>query len=389
MIPFQRDGQKRPKYQMLADWVRQQVQTGELQPEQQLLSYAEIEAQLGFSQNTVERAYAILEEEGLIYRAHGRGVFVKTREAARSDTGFIGYIDKEFKTSKNFFYYTLLMRGAQQVADEAGKQLVVISSVESFTKWEHLEGVVLCSAGHDPSFSGNVMRGLIPDHLAVVNSLLPDKIIPSVVADDSAGIFQAIEHLVGLGHRRIAYLSQVHYEPRCEHPLVQIRHQAYLNALHHHLILPQPEWVYSPRFTENLEYYNYGFQGMSEWLQEGWKQLGCTAILAHNDLTALGAIDALHHAGISVPEEVSVVGFDGVEISQTAAYHLTTVRVPLQEIGTTTMKVLLQHIQNPLRTPKVTTCPVELVTGGTTGPLLASPTPHRLAVRAGAITAAS
>jgi len=88
---------------------------------------------------------------------------------------------------------------------------------------------------------------------------------------------------------------------------------------------------------------------MSAWLRDesanGWQKINCTALLCHNDETTMGALQALREAGLRVPDDVSVVGFDGLEIGEYSHPRLTTVEMPLREIGAAAVAMLLRQIE--------------------------------------------
>ena len=86
-------------------------------------------------------------------------------------------------------------------------------------------------------------------------------------------------------------------------------------------------------------------EAMQQWIDDSWKETGCTALLCHNDETALGAIQALQAAAINVPHDVSVVGFDGTNFCELTTPKLSSVKVPLREIGATAVELLLQQIE--------------------------------------------
>jgi len=83
---------------------------------------------------------------------------------------------------------------------------------------------------------------------------------------------------------------------------------------------------------------------MKSWLAEGWAEAGFTAFLAHNDDTAIGAMEALSEAGYSVPGDVSVIGFDDQPSGQFHRPRLTTVNPQLREIGALAVDMLRQQI---------------------------------------------
>ena len=107
---------------------------------------------------------------------------------------------------------------------------------------------------------------------------------------------------------------------------------------------------------------------MEEWLHGDWCQLNCTAIVTQNDLFAAGAIAALQKAGISVPEEVSVTGFDGTEMGDYFAPRLTSLEVPFHAIAVRGVELLAHHIADAARPPETIVLPIRLRLRESTAP---------------------
>jgi len=370
----------KPKYLQLAETLRQQIRQGQLLPGQPLPTYTELARELGFSQSTVERAFSILEKERLIFRKAGSGIYVSPTPVSKS-TNYIGYIDASHNFNKNFQYYAQLAAGVRQQAKEAGKCIIMIDDPESFSDWTELDGVILCEAAHYTRHQGNATKNiftLMPPSLPCVNTMFSLPGVSNVTADDKSGMQQLLQHLIALGHERIGYMGRMLQAPMQNHPLVQLRYQTYLDTLKAHHLDYHQELVYSPPLDFYRDYISYGYEGMRLWLERGWRELGCTALLAHNDLTAIGMIDALQEADIDVPGQVSVAGFDDSETFRLASYKLTTAHVPLHEIGVTAMKTLLQRLENPGAEQQTIVLPVQLTVGKTT----AVPHPTHIAAQA-------
>jgi DNA-binding LacI/PurR family transcriptional regulator len=160
------------------------------------------------------------------------------------------------------------------------------------------------------------------------------------------------------------------------HAMSHQRIDAYQDTLRAQDIEPQAAWMrclHEPDKTGRT-WERTGYDDMQEWLGEGWSTLGCTAILAHNDETAVGVIAALQEAGLRVPEDVSVVGFDGTEIAHFHRPRLTTVEVPLEEIGARGFELLMQQVNRPLseigqaRSQMQLSLPTQLQIGQSTAP---------------------
>lgn len=165
----------------------------------------------------------------------------------------------------------------------------------------------------------------------------------SLSVDDEAGARLATDHLIDLGHRRIAFISG----PR-DHPDAQARLKGYRSALDHAGIQYRAALVTPGNFREEGgRLAGERLLGMGETF---------TAVFCANDQTAFGLQLELHHRGLRVPDDISVVGFDDLS---TAAYFLpplTTVRQPVDQMGDLSAQALLMMLDNrepALRAPSV------------------------------------
>ena len=161
------------------------------------------------------------------------------------------------------------------------------------------------------------------------------------MADEEGAGFAAAQHLLDLGHRRIAFVHGYLHSPTA-----QARLDGYQRALQTAGVAPEPAWTHAlgGKFQLGARFTSQARQSMQGWLAEGWQELGCTAVVCHNDEAALGVIQALADHGIRVPQDVSVVGFDGTEYCDLVSPALTSVALPLQEIGATAVELLLNQI---------------------------------------------
>jgi LacI family repressor for deo operon, udp, cdd, tsx, nupC, and nupG len=178
---------------------------------------------------------------------------------------------------------------------------------------------------------------------------------PSVTIDDRAAAAVATRHLVELGHRRIAHILGMEAST-----VAALRHQGYLDALAEAGIAADPALMVRGNFQ-----HEGGINCASQLMAEATPP---TAIFCANDETAIGAILRLKQLGYSVPQDVSIIGFDDIERSAVQSPPLTTIRQPRFEIGTAAMTLLLDTIAGKiLRQPHVT-LPVELILRSSTAP---------------------
>jgi LacI family transcriptional regulator len=160
---------------------------------------------------------------------------------------------------------------------------------------------------------------------------LPAGVPATVVGyDNRGGAFQATAHLLTAGHRRVLFLSGAPGFSSAEE-----RRLGYRDALRAHGV------PYAAELDTNGDYTRAsGYLRTREALSTG---VGFTAVFAGSDVVALGALAALREAGLSVPREVSVVGFDDVPFAADLTPALTTVRVPYEELGRTAVRLALDR----------------------------------------------
>jgi LacI family transcriptional regulator len=164
-----------------------------------------------------------------------------------------------------------------------------------------------------------------------VHRLFGTPIKNSVVPDDSYGASLAVEHLIHLGHRSIAYING----PENWHNAKE-RLEGYKKTLKRQEIPLVEEWI-QPGDWE----VEGGYRGAQNLLQLSNRP---TAIFAANDLMALGAIYAIQDAGLSVPDDMAVVGYDNREFTWIVRPNITTVVMPVYEMGRIAAEILLQQI---------------------------------------------
>ncbi len=192
----------------------------------------------------------------------------------------------------------------------------------------------------------------------LVNSEVEDPDNNYVGIDLYAGATLAMDHLIGLGHRRIAFLAG--NGAKC-----RPRGEAYINALTSRDLPVRTEW--SPQGDFHME---NACERTKQMFARGGETP--TAIFCETDPIALGALTALAEMGIDVPGSVSVIGFDDVTAASHAVPALTTIRRPLAQIGAEAARMALQQIDSGERSAVRREFPAELIIRGTTGPVVAA-----------------
>lgn len=189
--------------------------------------------------------------------------------------------------------------------------------------------------------------------------------VTNIVVDNKKGTLAALEHLVELGHRRIAFFKGHRGSSDTEY-----RWRSVLRAAAQLGIEVRPELTI--QLQRDVE--NPGPSVPEEGYDTAQKLLATrerfTALFAFNDISAIGAVRAFRDAGLRVPEDVSVVGFDDIQAAAYLTPRLTTVRQPLRQMGEMAAQVLLMRISNGNgKAPQLISLAPELVVRESTGPV--------------------
>jgi LacI family transcriptional regulator len=178
--------------------------------------------------------------------------------------------------------------------------------------------------------------------------------VPSITPDDAAGIALAVRHLADLGHRRIAHIAGP-----AETSTGVTRARSFRAAVRDLGLDEDPSLVTATAHWSEAA----GADGLRRLLDA---DLGFTAIVAGNDLIALGCYDVFSERGISCPEDMSVVGFNDMPFLDKLKPPLTSIAIPHQQIGAEASRLLLDAIAEPDRPARSVLLPLSLAVRGST-----------------------
>ncbi len=215
-----------------------------------------------------------------------------------------------------------------------------------------VDGIVTATARVDHELLDEIATSGTP--LVLVNRRVQDGSLPSATADDHAGARLAVEHLVELGHTRIAHLAG----PQ-DLSTGRQRFEGFAEGMRNAGLDPSLVRV-GKAFTEPE-----GARLCQELLDEGEE---FTAIVAGNDLMALGCYDVFAERGIDCPRDLSVVGFNDMPFAARFSPPLTTIGIPHYEIGVAAAELLLERIQGREDGPAEVVLPAHLIVRGSTAP---------------------
>jgi LacI family transcriptional regulator len=256
--------------------------------------------------------------------------------------------------------FAAIFRGVEDAALEQG-YTVILSSTDGHEDREReillalqsrmIDGMVVASASLRDASVHWLREHRIPHVLVNRYSDLKDYFVGT---DDRLGARLATEHLLAIGHRRIGHLAG---SPR--YSTAVNRRRGYEEALRAAGIEPDRALIVETGFV------GAGVTATHR-LLEGRKRP--TAVVAVNDVAAVGAYDAAEKLGLRIPADLAVTGYNDIPLAGRLRPGLTTIHVPAQEFGRTAARMLLEQMANGHGKPKRVVLPPELIVRGSTDP---------------------
>jgi LacI family transcriptional regulator len=214
-----------------------------------------------------------------------------------------------------------------------------------------VDGAVLVSLNPTRGFISRVKQAALP--LVLVDAEHPR--LPSVGVDHAAAAANAVRHLIRLGHQRIALVD--HPEDPFAPVYPDARHRGYRAALMQAGLKPRPEYERVTDFTP---------RAAADALREMLALRDVpTAVFTGSDSQAIGILEAARHTGVRVPTDLAVVGYNDIEVA--AHLGLTTVHVPMREMGRLGIELLLRSIDSPDAPAEHIVLPAEIVVRRSSG----------------------
>ena len=249
-------------------------------------------------------------------------------------------------------YFSSLIQGITQATNrrDLTLSLFLFHSLEEEERKIHsilntglLDGLIITADRKENSLISQIARRGLP--FVVVGRPEPNPEITYVNADNIAGGYLATEHLISLGRQRVAVIMSDLNTAGDD------RFAGYQNALRDHQMTLEPKLVAHGDFS--LE---SGYQAMRQLLPEN-----PDAVFVSSDTMALGAQQAIREAGLHIPQDIAVAGFDDLSPAVQAEPQLSTIRQPIEQMGIMAVDLLSDIVNNPPISPTQVVLPVELI----------------------------
>jgi GntR family transcriptional regulator of arabinose operon len=353
-----------PKYLQLKEILNQHFENEHYTADQKIPSENELIKQFAVSRSTVRQALAELVREGCIYKRPGSGSFFSGRFSKAKEgpqpSHLIGVI-----TALPSYIYPQIIQGINEIASKRTYNIVLGSS---HAHWEKelacleqlltrgIDGLILEPANgiqhlQDSGFFERLTKLSVP--IVLINWVLDVPNVSYVSLDDVEGGFRATSYLIQAGHRRIAYIYP-------ENIPGLHRYQGYRNALKTYGIIPDSR-LEKPTSVPNWNETGYIRKLMKELIDLGADRP--TAVFCFNDHAALRTYAIIRKAGLKIPDDISLMGFDDYEMAALAEVPLTTMEHPKSRLGKWAAEVLFEQIElnNPDTAIRITMNPTIIV----------------------------
>ena len=300
------------------------------------------------SEETRQKILAVIDELGFVPDLNARGLSVK-------DTKLLGVVVPQTEPgSKLMFHYIFYseLLGSIEYAERQRGYHVIISATDVTEDYLHLiqernlAGVIIIGTYQNRFFSE--LKTLdVP--VVLIDSYCKYDYFHKLRIDDEDCSYQATEYVIRQGHRRIGLVTG-HLQ---EDGVMQKRYRGFLRAFEQNGLTFSDGNLYEATVD-----YESGVRA-ADWFAD--TKADITAVVATADVLAIGLMKGFYEKGIRVPEEVSIIGFDDLDISKYTTPGLTTVKQPISAKGERAVEILIENIENPKMEKVEEVFPVELI----------------------------
>ncbi len=294
------------------------------------------------NEQTRERILQLAADYHFTPNAIGRGLSLQK-------TFTLGVVIPDITSS----YFPEVFRGVEDVASENGYSIVYLNTDYKIEK--ERESLMMLKTGRVDGLIALYSNRIIDECRAMVDmgypivligNALESVICPCIACNNLASAYTIVEYLIHMGHKKIAHISG-----NRDTKTGILRIQGYMSALENYGIPVRPEWNLATHYFKEEAYLT-----MKQILNSSELP---TAVFAANDTMAIGCYNAIYEAGLKIPDDISIVGHDDIEVAAVLSPPLTTMRQQKREIGRIAARKILDY--SAQGDNDITILPTELV----------------------------
>lgn len=308
-----------PKYLIVENHIKKQIKNKSLVAK--LPGERSLAKELGFSYMTIRKAIENLVTEGVLFKVPTKGTYVNNKKNGKKKTLTIGYfLDSRIKSGISSPYYSLILNAIEKVAAKEDYSVVYFSdtSVKRLQKTiAKLDGVI---ATCFPRIENTILEIKDSIPIVVIENSSADKTIPSVIMDNFNANLDSTDYICNLGHTRIGFMMGLE-----DSDIGKSRYSGFQHGLHKNNIELDESLIFRGNYS-----YEAGIEGAEYYLSLENRP---TAIICANDSMALGAMQRIKQEGLDIPKDISIIGFDDIDVASQIVPTLTTVRAPVNQIA--------------------------------------------------------
>ncbi|HPH98455.1 MAG TPA: GntR family transcriptional regulator [Anaerolineaceae bacterium] len=361
-----------PLHEQLLNEIRRCIISGEWAPGSQVTSELTLQVELGISRSTIRQALNAARNEGLVETVAGKGTFVSPNPTRQNTSRLIGFINPYVRSS----FDAMLFRGAENTLRQADYRVIFSTSDSSLEnenrqlrllQREGVAGIILWPVSDEVSSRAAADMILENRHLVLLDRPLLQGEVDLVTSDNFSGGYEATHHLIGLGHQQIVFLCRqyAHLLP------IAGRLRGYRQAMQDAGLAPLDP-VLLPNTQEMTT--EYALRSYTEASGEDIHQIcaylaspgRASAIFASNDLIAMQVLRAAELAGLQVPRDISLVGYDDMDFCSHLVTPLTTIAQDPYRMGAEAARLLLERLAGDKTPPRQVILPTRLVVRAST-----------------------
>ncbi|MFW6007448.1 MAG: GntR family transcriptional regulator [Halanaerobiales bacterium] len=341
-------------YKKVRDEIKAKIVESTYKPGDKIPSERELCDTYNVSRTTVRKAINDLCNEGILKKYQGKGTFVEKNYNNKNNKFknilFLRCVHSNLEKSdskiKKDVFYPEILHGVEKLSSLKNYNCIVKTINENDPDLanlnnlkDNINGIIGCEL-HNPGFFKFLKDMSVP--LVLISSSLETDSVDQVQIDNFSGAYKAVKYLIDLGYKNIVHIAG----PEDSLPAKQ-RKRGYLNAIKEKdslkKIMLTTEWNYED-----------GYNAVQKLIRE---KTNFDAIFAASDILAIGALNACKDQNIDIPDDVSIIGFDGIKLADQIRPSLSTLKVRRKEMGEVSMNLLFQLMAGERDYPLKVTVP--------------------------------